>query len=154
MFIPKCRNWDYKKGDDVVLVKELEIPLGIFTIGHKFKVKSGSGDMFTLVDKDNIVAKDVNFTMFNHDLILSDAKKKHAIELCKDIIHNALQFNCTQKTTNWEDYESYTACKLKPSDRNQCSAKMGCVIHLPEKILKKKEITNSLRKLKLENLLK
>lgn len=157
MYIPIINDCKYSIGNDVVLVEQLELSDGIFTIGHKFKIKSGSDNTFTLIDKDKNIAEGINFTKFRHDVIVNQIREKRIFNENKRILDNELSSCCPNLDYSFADREKYITCKLKPSDSfgydDACSPDFKCVQYLPQKSLNKKKIKSFLRKLKIDKLL-
>jgi hypothetical protein len=156
MIIPLSRDTDFKKGDDVILIRQIIEPYAIFCVGHKFKVTGEDGYGYTLIDEDGIKIKErgIDKSYITKVIGYFDAKEQHESYIEMEYIKKYIQQRCPNKTQEISDREYYDGCKLQTNRYIECNPTLNCLKYLEESEIKDEKIKLYLRKLKIKDIKK
>lgn len=156
MFIPNDKKGNYKKGDVVLLLDDLEISYGKFTQGHTFIIDDKNGYGYIMTDTEhNITVKKIHSNQISRVISCDKAKQLQINRVNKWKYNEFCTKNCPHKGTGFDHYDKYDYCKIKKGYQPLCRPDSKCVDYIDhDKIVKNEFMTRYLRGLKIKKCLK
>lgn len=161
MIIPISIYSKFKKGDEVILIKNIYTDYALFCKGHilYFEKKVKDYSLYILIDKDGneLQASKDEFTL-KSDIKTTEKEwynyyqKLHFENFMSKSDWNNKGVNCPNIDFEIEDRDYVKVCKLKKTYNNSCKPNLGCTKYLNLKEVTDKKVLEYIRKSKINRI--
>lgn len=155
MIIPRYVNADFKIGDIIISLKEIDVKYCIFSKYHEFTItRTDSNYGYYIIDNEcGIEINDRDLSKFTLKVDLECANKRYKHIENENNLKRFILSNCPYRFRDIEDRDYYDACELYTVPNNSCTYSPDCIKHIDKKLIQKnKEISTYLRAKKIKKI--